>query len=200
LTARQREVLDYLRDCIRTNGRPPTLREAADHFGWRANASLTCHLQALERKGAIQWDRWAARGIRITGESIIAEEGISLLAGVPADTLAEEIENSSESILIDRKLFARPKELYVRRVDGHSMTKAGIFDKDFIIVRKVAEAKPGQIVVARVDGVRSLKRFTMKGEKVFLKVANPPSRSILVQPWQELVIEGVVVGVLRVCE
>jgi len=192
--------MDYLRDCIRTNGRPPTLREAADHFGWRANASLTCHLQALERKGAIQWDRWAARGIRITDETDTEKKGISLLDGAPAGSLAEEIENSSESILIDRKLFARPEELHARRVDGHSMTKAGIHHKDFIIVRKVAEAKPGQIVIARVDGARSLKRFTMKGKKVFLKVANPPSRSILVEPWQELVIEGVVVGVLRVCE
>jgi len=200
LTAKQREVLEYLRDCVRTEGRPPTQREAANHFGWSSNVALITHLKALERKGAIRWDRGAARGIQVNDNVDEPEDGIPILAIVPGGPLAEAIVDSDESVPIARSSFARPEELYALRVKGHSMSGAGILDGDVVIIRKTVEARPGQIVVARVDGEVTLKRFTMRGKKVLLRAENPKSRSILVEPWQELVIEGIVASVIRACE
>lgn len=64
LTARQREVLDYLRLFVRQRGFPPTVRDAAADFGVQHHA-IVQHLKALEAKGYIERDAAIARGIRI---------------------------------------------------------------------------------------------------------------------------------------
>ena len=66
LTARQREIIDFIRARIMDSGRPPTMREASAHFGWSSHGAIRCHLLALERKGLLRWDRREARGLRLT--------------------------------------------------------------------------------------------------------------------------------------
>lgn len=85
-TARQEAVYDFIRGYSEETGRPPTRREIVEHFGWGGTNAVTCHLTALERKGLITIDRFAARGIRITFDN----ERDSLLAivkGWPTDKL-----------------------------------------------------------------------------------------------------------------
>ncbi len=64
LTARQREVLDYIRARI-SMGLPPTLHEIADHFGFRSPNAAQCHVRSLEQKGAIRVEHGKARAIRL---------------------------------------------------------------------------------------------------------------------------------------
>lgn len=66
LTARQTEVLDFIKHSIETIGYPPTVREMMDHFGFSPNG-VTCHLHALERKKLIEIDKYQARAIRLVG-------------------------------------------------------------------------------------------------------------------------------------
>jgi len=197
LTPRQQTVLDYIRECIRLDGRPPTMREAARHFGWRNHSAIVCHLEALERKGAIRWDRGATRGILVVDDADNQEDGIPLLAKVPAGPFAEAVADSDERVPIARSSFARPMEIFALRVKGRSMTGAGIQDGDIVIVRKTVEAAAGQVVVARVDNEVTLKRFMREGGKVYLKAENPESEDIHFTPEQEVVIEGIVLGLYR---
>ncbi len=64
LTAKQRDVLEYIKLFIRQRGFPPTVREAAAEFGIRVFA-VQGHLIALEAKGYITRDTATARGIRL---------------------------------------------------------------------------------------------------------------------------------------
>ena len=68
LTARQREVLDFIRNYIGDHAYPPTLREIGLHFGWSSTNASAEQLNAIERKGWIIVDRIHARGIRIIGK------------------------------------------------------------------------------------------------------------------------------------
>ena len=197
LTPRQQAVLNYIRECIRLDGRPPTMREAAQHFGWRNHSAIVCHLKALERKGAIRWDRGPSRGILVVDDEGDPEDGIPLLSRVPAGPLAEAVVNSDERVPIARSSFARPMEIFALRVNGRSMTGADILDGDIVIVRKAVEAASGQIVIARVDDEVTLKRFMREGGEVYLKAENPESEDIRFTPGQEAVIEGIVLGLYR---
>lgn len=68
LTRRQRAVLDFIRDFIRDNQRPPTYQEIADAFGFQSKNGVKCYLLALERKGYIVVDSKTTRGIRLVGQ------------------------------------------------------------------------------------------------------------------------------------
>ena len=197
LTDRQQEVLDYLRDCIRRDGRPPTRREASAHFGWRARDALMNHLAALEEKGKIRWDRGAARGIVILDNPDSLEVRIPVLSDVAAGPPAEAALDADETIPLPRSAFPRPEEIYALRVRGRSMVMAGIQNGDLLIVRKANEAKHKQIVVARIDGEVTLKRFMREGRRMYLKAENPKCRSIYFKSGQEVVLEGIVLAVLR---
>jgi len=197
LTPRQQAVLDYIRECVRFDGRPPTMREAAQHFGWRNHSALVCHLKALEREGSLRWDRGPSRRIQLADDGGEPEDVTPLVSRVPAGPLAEAIVDSDESVPIARSSFARPMEIFALRVSGRSMTGAGILDGDIVIVRKTAEAASGQIVIARVDDEVTLKRFMREGGEVYLKAENPESEDIRFTPEQEVVIEGIVLGLYR---
>lgn len=65
LTDRQREVLDFIRDKIRSRGYGPTIREIMQEFDINGPNGVTCHLKALEKKGVIKRDYGRSRAITI---------------------------------------------------------------------------------------------------------------------------------------
>ena len=201
LTLRQRRVLEYLRDHVASQGRPPTMREASARFGWSSNGAIRCHLVALERKGLIQWNRRDARGIRVIGDSAgkrIAR--LPIVGAVPAGLPAEAIPESDESLAIDESMFPAPHELFVLRVYGDSMVGAGIMDRDRLIVRRAIEAHNGQIVVANIDGETTVKRYLIRRRHPVLHPENPVKNylDIIPKPGQEWRVEGIAVGTFRV--
>lgn len=64
LTARQTEVLDFIRDFIAQYGYSPSMRDIAEGIGFALKGAQD-HVTALERKGAIERDKGVARSIRI---------------------------------------------------------------------------------------------------------------------------------------
>ena len=91
-----------------------------------------------------------------------------------------------------------PQAHYLLRVRGDSMIEAGILDGDLLAVHRTPEARQGQIVVARLGEEVTVKRFHRRGRKVQLRAANPEYQTIEVDlDRQELIIEGLGVGVLR---
>jgi DNA polymerase V len=109
----------------------------------------------------------------------------------PAD---DYIENTLD---LNEYLIDNPVATFMMRVSGNSMLGAGINDKDVIIVDRSKEALPGKIVVAVLDGELTVKRLEKSKNGYVLVPENPDFQPIMVEDEQELVIWGVVTGIVR---
>jgi repressor LexA len=202
LTAKQKQILRFISEFIENNKFPPTRAELAAHFGFRSPNAAEAHLRALESKSMIGIERRAARGITLL--PLAAEElpatanmPLPLVGRVAAGSPILAQENIEDEYRVDPALFPR-KPHYLLRVQGMSMQDAGILDGDLLAVHRTPEARNGQIVVARVDDEVTVKRFRRRGFRVQLIPENLDFEPIEVDlRRQELVIEGLGVGVIR---
>lgn len=198
LTPRQSEILAFIKRCLEDNGYPPTRAEIAQELGFKSPNAAEEHLKALARKGAIEMTPGASRGIRIPGFEPAAEEsGLPVIGRVAAGAPILAQQNVEDSCQINPSFF-QPKADYLLRVQGMSMKDIGIFDGDLLAVHTTREARNGQVVVARIDDEVTVKRFKREGSKVWLLAENPEFSPIEVDlERQELIIEGLTVGVIR---
>ena len=192
LTARQQEILDFIRNSLEVLGAPPTRAEIAQAFGFASHNAAEEHLRALAKKGLVVLEPGSARGIRL-----VEQLGLPLIGSVAAGSPILAIENVQARYALDASLF-RPKADFLLRVRGLSMLNAGIFDCDLIAVHRCSEARNGQIVVARLDEEVTVKRYRQNGAIVELIAENPDFEPIIVDTRsQALSIEGVAVGLIR---
>ena len=99
-------------------------------------------------------------------------------------------------MLLDRVFFS-PAPDYLLKVQGDSMIDEGIFDGDLIGVHRTADARSGQIVVARVDEEVTVKLLKLGRDGVRLLPRNPDYAPIEVRPDQDFAIEGLYCGLVR---
>jgi repressor LexA len=200
LTDRQTEILKLIRDLTESSGYPPTRAEIARSMGFRSVNAAEQHLRALERKGVLEISSGASRGIRLRprgtarlGRAMELPVVGRVAAGSPM--LAEE--NVQSRIQVDPNLFS-PRADYLLRVRGLSMRDAGILEGDLLAVHRTAEARSGQMVVARIGDEVTVKRLRRRGPVVQLLPDNPDFETIEVDLRREtFAIEGIAVGVLR---
>jgi repressor LexA len=198
LTARQQQILDWIRAHIDAHGMPPTRAEIAAGLGFSTASSAEDHLQALARKGALELIPGASRGLRLKDVPGIPLQGTLPLVGrVAAGAPILAAEHVEARYRVDPDLFA-PRADYLLRVRGASMRDAGILDGDLLAVHRTAEARNGQIVVARVGDEVTVKRWRRRGREVLLMAENPDYAPIVVDPRvTPLTIEGLGVGLIR---
>jgi repressor LexA len=219
LTQRQQQILDLIREHIDATGFPPTRAEIAGQLGFRSANAAEEHLKALARKGVIELTSGTSRGIRLKllpspmttsggagrrgAESMVAAVRVALTlplvgrvsAGSPI--LAEE--HVEASYAVDPELFGQRPD-YLLRVRGMSMRDAGILDGDLLAVRRAAEARNGQIVVARVGSEVTVKRLRRLAGRPMVELLpeNPDFQPIVVDARSdEFAIEGIGVGLIR---
>jgi len=199
LTARQHQILELIRSHIRDTGFPPTRAEIAAAFGFRSANAAEDHLRALARRGAIELQAGASRGIRLLGDGP-GDDQIPVVGQVAAGSPILAQEHIEDHYRIAADLF-RPRADYLLRVRGSSMRDAGILDGDLLAVHSTQEAADGQIVVARLDDEVTVKRLRRRANwthRVDLVAENPAFAPIRVDlRVQSLTIEGRAVGVLR---
>ena len=207
LTARQREVLSFIRSFTSRHGLPPTVREIGDKFGVTPRAAFD-HLRALERKGMLQRrvsPGRTARALTLTEAAGRHAPAIAvpilgrIAAGQPL--LAEE-NREGELPIGEGALPGRTDELFALRVRGESMIDAHICDGDLVVVRRQDSAQPNDIVVALVESESgdeaTVKRFQRDGHHIVLKPEHPTMRPIVIDPSKQAVkVLGKVVAVLR---
>ena len=197
LTARQLEVLNFVRKTLKASGLPPTRSEIAEALGFRSANAAEEHLRALARKGAIELLPGASRGIRLPDEPETNVSGLPVVGRVAAGYPILASEHIEEHLQLDPAAF-HPRADYLLRVKGASMRDAGILNADLLAVHAVSTAENGQIVVARLEDEVTVKRFQRRGQRVSLLPENEAFTPIEVDlATQSLVIEGLVVGVLR---
>ena len=192
LTSQQHKILQFIRQAIEETGFPPTRAEIASALSFRSPNAAESHLRALQRKGVIEILQGAARGIRVT-----EAPGIPLIGRVAAGSPILAEEHVERRYQFDSAFF-KPRADYLLRVRGMSMRDVGILDGDLLAVHRTAEARSGQIVVARVHDEVTVKRLRRRGAVIELLPENPEFEPILVDTRREpLAIEGIAVGVIR---
>jgi len=202
LTARQQQILDWIRTHLETTGRPPTRAEIATGLGFSTPSSAEDHLRALEKKGALEIQPGASRGLRLKEFPGVPVQGLLPLVGrVAAGAPLLAAAHIEAHYRVDPDLFA-PRADYLLRVTGLSMRDAGILDGDLLAVHKTAEARSGQIVVARLSGLPgdevTVKRLKRQGRDLLLVAENPDFAPIVVDPRRTaFAIEGIDVGMVR---
>ncbi|MFO8006828.1 MAG: transcriptional repressor LexA [Candidatus Brocadiia bacterium] len=195
LTDRQREVFDFICSVMREETRPPTVREIADHFGFRSPKAATDHLDALERKGYIRRRNRKARNIEIREE--LSPQGIPLVGRIAAGAPILAVENL-EGSLSTNDLFGVDEQTFALQVEGESMVGAGILPGDYVVVDSGARVRTGAIAAVRLGDEATVKRVYVNKDQVRLVAENPDYEDIVVdRNAEEFAIYGPVVGVMR---
>ena len=203
ITAKQQEILEYIKETILKKGYPPAVREICEAVHLKSTSSVHSHLETLEEKGYIRRDPTKPRTIEIIDDcfNLTRREVVNVplvgtvAAGVPL--LAEE--NIENYYPIPVELLPNA-ETFMLNVKGNSMINAGIFDGDSVIVRKqliverCSTAYDGEIVVALVDDSATVKRFYKEDGYYRLQPENDEMDPIIVD---HLEILGKVIGLFR---
>ena len=175
-------------------GEPPTVREVQQAFGFRSVQTAREHLEELVREGRLDKEQGRSRGYRLPATAGPPTVLVPLLGRVPAGSLDLAVEELEGYLPTQTRLPAA--ELFALRVQGESMTGAGILPGDLVIVRRQPSARSGEIVVALVGDEATVKRLRLHGKKVELQPENPDFEPIVVDS-DELMLLGKVVEVRR---
>ncbi|MBH9552946.1 transcriptional repressor LexA [Inhella gelatinilytica] len=215
LTPRQQEIFDLVRRTIERTGSPPTRAEIAQTLGFKSANAAEEHLKALARKGVIELVSGTSRGIRLQAETLramrkgsaaghqvelpmpgLAQLLLPLVGRVAAGNPILAEQHVEQQLAVSPELFSQTPD-FLLRVKGMSMKDAGILDGDLLAVRKVAEARNGQIVVARLGDEVTVKRWRRDATGAWLLPENPDFQPIRVSDSEPFAIEGLAVGLLR---
>lgn len=192
----QEKILAFIKQEIQDKGYPPSVREICEAVGLKSTSTVHGHLTRLEKKGLLHRDSMKPRAIEVLGDPAFnrhATVPIPVVGDVAAGIPITALENITEQMMIPIELVS-DGEHFILIVKGNSMIEAGIFDGDYIIVRKQPDANNGEIVVAMIDDEATVKRFYRDERHFRLEAANEAYEPIIVD---DLVILGRVVSLMR---
>ncbi len=196
LTRRQRQILDFLRECIERDGRPPSLEEVGRRFGLSSLATVHKHLTNLQEKGFIKrsWNR--SRSIELlparTGARAVDVPLLGYLAaGRPIDAVLPR-----ETVAVPEDL-ARARDAYALAVRGDTLLDEQIRDGDIVIIAERKALRNGDLVLALIDRKAvTVRRFHRHGERIHLRLATPADGAKIFDAGR-VQVQGVVIGVMR---
>ena len=185
ITAKQQEILEYIKEEILKRGYPPAVREICEAVNLKSTSSVHSHLETLEKNGYIRRDPTKPRAIEICDDSfqMVRTEMVSLpvvgqvAAGTPI--LAEQ--NIEQYFPVPAEMVPTGEPSFVLKVKGDSMINAGIFSGDQIFVQSCNTARNGDIVVAVLDDTVTLKRYFKESCRIRLQPENPDYKPIFTQ-------------------
>jgi repressor LexA len=200
LTQKQQDILNFIASQKRETDLPPTVREIADHFGFRSPKAASDHLAALEKKGYIIRSAGIARGLTLVkneDEDVKAAEGtIPIVGDVAAGLPILAVENVLGTLSMDSAFGSG--DLFAVRVRGDSMIDYGIFESDYVIVRRSPTVDQNAIAVIYVDGEATVKKLRKTNAGYQLIPGNARYHPIVITAeTQGFAIAGPVVGVVR---
>ena len=219
LTAREHDILDFLKDTITKKGYPPTVREICSFLGVKSTSTVHKDLAALQNKGFIIKDPAKPRTIELVGfrypgtdtPGSVPEKkdhfpadvqrtdvvDIPLIGRVAAGTPILAEQNVTDYFPLPSRFVTGTADHFMLMVSGESMIEAGIMDGDYILVKQQNTARNGDMVVAMIDGFESeatVKTYYNEGDHIRLQPENSTMSPILVR---DVKILGIVKGVFR---
>ena len=198
ITAKQQEILEYIKSEILNKGYPPAVREICEAVHLKSTSSVHSHLETLEKNGFIRRDPTKPRAIEIIDDdfNLVRREIISVpVIGSVAAGEPIFAEQNIEGYLPVLPEDMPDGEAFMLRVKGESMVKAGIFDGDRVLVKKQEHAENGDIVVALVDDSATVKTFYREDGHFSLQPENDSMKPIILD---DVSVVGKVTGLFRV--
>ncbi len=198
ITAKQQEILEYMKEEILKKGYPPTVREICQAVNLKSTSSVHAHLESLEKLGYIERDPTKPRAIEICDDSfqMVRKEMVSLpVVGTVAAGQPILAQQNIDSYFPIPAEFVPGGESFVLKVKGYSIINAGIFDGDQIFVKCCNTASNGDMVVALVDDSATVKTYYKEKDHIRLQPENDSMEPIIVT---ECMILGKVFGVFRI--
>lgn len=197
ITAKQQEILDYLKKTILNKGYPPAVREICEAVGLKSTSSVHSHLETLERNGYIRRDPSKTRAIEIvdTNFNMTRRElaNVPIIGTISAGQPILAVENIEGYFPIPAEYMPNT-ETFMLHVKGESMINAGILDGDQILVQKQSTARNGDFVVAMIGDDVTVKTFYKEDGQVRLQPENDYMEPIILP---DVTILGKVIGLFR---
>lgn len=197
ITAKQEEILNYIKNEILERGFPPAVREICQAVNLKSTSSVHSHLESLEKNGYIRRDPTKPRAIEILDDSfnMIRREMVNVpIVGTVAAGQPILAQQNIESYFPIPSEYMPNEQSFILRVKGESMINAGIMDGDCVLVRQQSTANNGEMVVALVDDSATVKTFYKENGRIRLQPENDTMAPIIVDDCQIL---GKVFGVFR---
>ena len=197
ISAKQQEILQYIKDEILSKGYPPAVREICKAVHLKSTSSVHAHLETLEKKGYIRRDPTKPRAIEIVDENFNLTRremvNVPIVGKVAAGEPILAVENIENYFPIPAE-FMPNEPTFILQVQGESMINAGILDGDYVLVQQQPTANDGDMVVALVDDSATVKTFYKENGYYRLQPENDFMDPIIVS---EVMIMGKVIGTFR---
>lgn len=197
ITAKQREILEYIKNEILNKGYPPAVREICEAVHLKSTSSVHAHLESLEKNGYIRRDPTKPRAIEIMDENFNLTRrevvNVPVIGSVAAGQPILAVENIESYFPIPAEMMPN-HEAFMLKVKGESMINAGIFDGDQVLVQKQPTAENGEIVVALIEDSATVKTFYKEADHIRLQPENDAYDPIILP---DCIILGKVFGVFR---
>ncbi len=200
ITKKQSEVLDFVKKYIADHGYPPSVREICAALGLSSPATVQVHLKHLKEAGCIKNTSNKFRTIEVIGENeyLTKEDGlvkVPLLGKITAGNPIEAIERPDEWFNLPAVLVPKNETVFTLEVSGESMINKGIYDGDYVIVKKQNVARNGEIVVAMTEENEvTLKTFYKEDGHIRLQPENDTMAPFI---FPNVTILGVAIGLFR---
>ena len=200
LTKRQQDVLTFIKKYTADHGFPPTIREICEGVKLSSTATVFVHVKNLEKNGYIKSSNNKFRTLELLVDNEYLEKNedvvkVPLLGKITAGNPITAIQNPNEFFDIPASLIPATAEVFTLHVSGDSMINAGIYDGDYVIVRRQSNANQGQIVVAMtMENEVTLKRFYKEKGFIRLQPENDSMDPIILPDCQIL---GIAIGLYR---
>lgn len=183
-------MLLKLRNFYFKQKRLPSYAELQKLLGYQSKGGISVLIPHLIQRGIVRQD---SRG-RLLPTPLL-EGGIKVLGTVQAGFPSPAEEELADTMSLDEFLIRKPQATYLVKVTGDSMVEAGILAGDLVLVERGRDPKPGDIVIAQVDGQWTMKFYEKRNGKIILRAAN--KKYPVIEPQSELVIGGVVIANVR---
>jgi len=199
LTKKQQCILDFIKEEVALKGYPPSVREICDAVGLKSTSTVHGHLTRLEKKGYIRRDSTKPRAIELLGaeDNVVpfhrSTTYVPIVGNVTAGEPILAVENVEESFPLPAE-FVDNGDYFMLQIQGDSMIEAGIFDRDYVLIKQQEDAINGDIVVAMIDDHATVKTFYKESNRFRLQ----PENQTLDPIYSDHVdILGIVKGVYR---
>lgn len=197
ITAKQREILEYIKNEILNRGYPPAVREICEAVHLKSTSSVHSHLESLEKNGYIRRDPTKPRAIEIMDENFNLTRreivNVPVVGRVAAGQPILAVENIESYFPLPAEMIPN-QETFILNVKGDSMINVGIFDGDQVLVQRQPNAENGEIVVALIEDSATVKTFYKEADHIRLQPENDAYEPIIVP---DCMILGKVFGVFR---
>ena len=200
LTPRQQEILTYIKKYSAMHGYPPAIREICAGVGLSSPATVFVHIKNLEKNGFIKSTNNKFRTIELLVDNEYLEKNddvvkVPLLGKITAGNPITAIEQPDEYFDLPASLMPKSGEVFTLHVSGESMINKGIYDNDYVIVKRQNDANNGDIVVAMTDENEvTLKTFYKEKDHIRLQPENDTMEPLI---FPNITILGKAVGLYR---